>query len=199
VIRLIVYAGPNGAGKSTLRDIGDDLVEVVIDPDRIAREISLQATAAIQIEAGRAAIKLFRRSVSEGKTISLETTLSGQTILLRMADAKRAGYLVELRYVALASAEIHINRVEQRVLKGGHDIPSETIVRRYADSLDNLPKALEIAHKATVIDNSDTEKRFLLRAERGVILERDPNPPRWFQARWEQIQLALATHTGGAG
>jgi len=84
-------------------------------------------------------------------------------------------------------------------LKGGHDIPSETIVRRYADSLDNLPKALEIAHKATVIDNSDTEKRFLLRAERGVILERDPNPPRWFQARWEQIQLALATHTGGAG
>jgi len=87
VSRLIVYAGPNGAGKSTLRDIGDDLVEVVIDPDRIAREISLQATAAIQFEAGRAAIKLFRRSVSEGKTISLETTLSGQTILLRMADA----------------------------------------------------------------------------------------------------------------
>jgi predicted ABC-type ATPase len=199
VSRLIVYAGPNGAGKSTLRDIGDDLVEVVIDPDRIAREIARQATSAIQIEAGRAAIKLFRRSVSEGRTISLETTLSGQTILLRMAEAKRAGYLVELRYVALTSAEIHISRVEQRVLKGGHDIPPETIIRRFADSLDNLPKALQIAHKATVIDNSDTEKRFLLRAERGVILQLDPNPPRWFQSRWPEIQSALATHTGGAG
>lgn len=40
--RLIVYAGPNGAGKSTLRDIGGDIVDVVVDPDRIARELAPQ-------------------------------------------------------------------------------------------------------------------------------------------------------------
>ncbi len=197
--RLIVYAGPNGAGKSTLRDIGGDPVEVVIDPDRIAREISPAAPDSVQVEAGRAAILLFQRCIAEGKSISLESTLTGNTVLKRMRDAREAGYDVLLRYVALQSAKLHIERVRQRVRKGGHHIPPDTIIRRYENSLDNLPKALEIAGNATVIDNSAREKRFLLRAERGVIMELAPNPPRWFQSRWPEIQRALATHTGPAG
>jgi predicted ABC-type ATPase len=194
-----VYAGPNGAGKSTLRDIGDDPVDVVIDPDRIAREISPQAPDSVQVEAGRATILLFQRCITEGQSISLESTLTGNTVLKRMRDARDAGYDVLLRYVALQSAKLHIERVRQRVRKGGHHIPPETIIRRYENSLDNLPKALEITGNATVIDNSAREKRFLLRAERGVILDLAPSPPRWFQSRWPEIQRALATHTGPAG
>ncbi len=134
--RLIVYAGPNGAGKSTLRDIGGDPVEVVIDPDRIARELSPAAPDSVQVEAGRRAILLFQRCLLEGKTMSLESTLTGNTVLKRMSDAKRAGYAVELRYVALESAEMHIKRMEFRVRNGGHDIPPDTIIRRYENSLD---------------------------------------------------------------
>ncbi len=197
--RLIVYAGPNGAGKSTLRDIGDDPVDVVIDPDRIARELAPGAPDSVQVEAGRAAILLFQRCIAQGVSMSLESTLTGNTVLKRMRDARDAGYDVLLRYVALQSAKMHIERVRQRVRKGGHHIPPDTIIRRYENSLDNLPKALEIAGNATIMDNSAREKRTLLRAERGVILERDPDPPRWFQSRWPAIQLALATHTGGAG
>jgi len=131
--------------------------------------------------------------------MSLESTLTGNTVLKRMSDTKAAGYEIELRYVALESAEMHIKRVEFRVRNGGHDIPADTIIRRYENSLDNLPRALEIAHRAIVIDNSAREKRFLLRAERGLILDLAPSPPRWFQSRWPEIQRALATHTGPAG
>jgi predicted ABC-type ATPase len=196
---LIVYAGPNGAGKSALRDIGDDPVDVVIDPDRIAREIAPGAPDSVQVEAGRAAILLFQRCIVQGKSMSLESTLTGNTVLKRMRDAKAAGYDVLLRYVALESAKLHIERVRQRVRKGGHDIPPDTIIRRYENSLDNLSKALEIANNAAVMDNSARAKRILLLTERGVILERDPNPPGWFLSRWPEIQRALATHTGGAG
>jgi predicted ABC-type ATPase len=119
--KLILYAGPNGAGKSTLRDIGDDKIDVIIDPDRIAKSLG---GAQHEIAAGRAAITLFQTNLAEAKSISLETTLSGNTVLQRMAAAKRAGYEVELRYVALASPELHIHRIAQRVAKGGHYIPA---------------------------------------------------------------------------
>lgn len=196
---MIVYAGPNGAGKSTLRDIGDDPVEVVIDPDKIARELAPGAPDSVEFEAGRAAILLFQRCIAQGKSISLESTLTGNTVLKRMRDAREAGCDVLLRDVALQSAKLHIDRVRQRVLMGGHHIPPDTIIRRYENSLNNLPKALEIAASATVMDNSARETRFLLRAAHGVVLQRDPNPPRWFQSRWPEIRRALATHTGGAG
>jgi len=48
----MVYSKPNGAGKSTLRDIGDHKIDVIIDPDRIAKALG---GAHHEIEAGRAA------------------------------------------------------------------------------------------------------------------------------------------------
>jgi len=53
--RLIVYDGPNGAGKSTLRDIGDDQIDIIIDPDRIAKSLGGAVSSQNQIEAGRLA------------------------------------------------------------------------------------------------------------------------------------------------
>jgi predicted ABC-type ATPase len=188
VPRLIVYAGPNGAGKSTLREAGDDQIDVVIDPDRIAKGLE---GAAPEIEAGRLALTLFKTSLAEGKSVSLETTLSGHTVLQRMLAARRIGYDVELRFVALASPIIHIDRIDQRVLKGGHYIPPETVIRRYAQSLENLPKAISLAHRAVVIDNSDVEKRLILKTEGGLMLQLAPNPPAWFAALLPAIRAVL--------
>jgi predicted ABC-type ATPase len=189
--RLIVYAGPNGAGKSTLREAGDDQIEIVIDPDRIAKGLSGRAPEQLQIEAGRLALTLFKTSLADGKSISLETTLSGHTVLQRILAAKQTGYDIELRFVALASPELHIMRVRQRVLKGGHDIPPATIARRYAQSLENLPKVVGFCNKINILDNSGAERRFLLRAENGVVLTLDPNPPAWFAALLPAIHAVL--------
>ncbi len=197
--KLVVYAGPNGAGKSTLRDIGGDLVDMIIDPDRIARELSPNQPDLAQIEAGRAAVSLFQRCVEARKSMSLETTLTGSTVLNRMSNARRAGYDISLRFVALASATLHIDRVRQRVRKGGHDIPRETIERRYEASLDNLPKAIGYADHVTIIDNSGREKLMLLRAEHGAILEISPDQPLWFRSRLPAIRSALAAYKGPPG
>jgi len=191
---LILYAGPNGAGKSTLREAGDDQIDVVIDPDQIAKGLSGPAPEQLQIEAGRLALNLFKNSLDAGRSISLETTLSGHTVLNRIQAAKRAGYAVELRFVALASADLHVMRVQQRVLKGGHGIPAGTIIRRYRQSLENLPKAMELADHTLISDNSNTERRLLMRTELGVILAQDATPPAWFHNLLPVIHAALAAY-----
>lgn len=139
---------------------------------------------------------MFNHAIAEGGSVSLETTLTGMTVLKRIRDAKAAGYEVSIRYVALASVELHINRIEQRVLKGGHHIPTETLMRRYEASLDNLPVALAYADHATTIDNSARQKRVLLRSEFGVILEISSLPPPWFATRLPAIRHALASYGG---
>lgn len=50
-----------------------------------------------------------------------------------MIDGWRSdGYIVKLIFLSLATAEEAIARVAMRVRQGGHDIPAETIRRRFA-------------------------------------------------------------------
>jgi predicted ABC-type ATPase len=44
--------------------------------------------------------------------------------------------------------------VQQRVAAGGHDVPHDKIIARYARSLDQMPWFLNQAHNALLYDNS---------------------------------------------
>ncbi len=90
--RLIVYAGPNGSGKSSLREIFGETTDVVIDPDQIARAINPRNPRAVDREAGESALTLFRETLQAKRSMSLETTLSGKTVLGRLRQAKSAGF-----------------------------------------------------------------------------------------------------------
>lgn len=61
---FIMFAGPNGSGKSTVRDTIINPVEVVIDPDRIARELNPGDPKSAEGMAGREAL---RRSTKQSK------------------------------------------------------------------------------------------------------------------------------------
>lgn len=50
----------------------------------------------------------------------------------------KQGYKISLIYFWLNSPELAINRVAQRVKNGGHNIPREVIIRRYAAGINNL-------------------------------------------------------------
>ena len=62
----------------------------------------------------------------------IETTLAALTYLDKIAAWQRAGYTVALVFLRLPSADHAIERVRRRVAAGGHDIPEETIRRRFA-------------------------------------------------------------------
>ena len=59
-----------------------------------------------------------------------------------------------LFYIRLASVALALERVAARVARGGHDVPPQDVVRRFSRSLKNLPKAVSLADKVTILDNS---------------------------------------------
>ena len=184
---FVVYAGPNGSGKSSVRDSKPIPVEVVIDPDRIAREINPQAPRSVDNEAGKRALRLFDETIKAGRSVSMETTLTGYSVIRRMEQAKAAGYQVGLVYVALDDPELNVVRVAERARRGGHAIDPDTVLRRVGRSLENLPRALAIADQAIVFDNSGLSHRRVLEAADGRITFLAQDLPGWLDEQMPQI------------
>lgn len=63
--------------------------------------------------------------------------MAGRSYLKLIKRLQANGWRVELIYPALPNAEMSRLRVAERVLHGGHNIPSEDIVRRFSRSLYN--------------------------------------------------------------
>lgn len=55
-----------------------------------------------------------------------------------MNELKETGYRASLVFLWLDSADLAIERVRERVRMGGHNIPEETIRRRYDRGVRNL-------------------------------------------------------------
>lgn len=156
---VIVIAGPNGAGKSTLapallRD-GFGIVEYV-NADTIAQGLSAFAPETAAIEAGRVMLKRLDELANGKKTFAFETTLATRFYSKWLPQLKEAGYNVHVIFLWLNSAELAIARVAERVRKGGHNIPTETIRRRYDRGLENFFKLYRpIADSWQFIDASN--------------------------------------------
>lgn len=68
--------------------------------------------------------------------------------------AHKNGFEVTLLYVALKNEKIAINRVHERVKKGGHGVPDEVVKKRYSQSNQNLPSVAFKADNVVIYDNS---------------------------------------------
>lgn len=141
VPQLVIIGGPNGAGKSTLAPylLRDALgLSTFVNADDIARGLAGFAPELVAVRAGRIMLERLRDLVHDRSDFAFESTLAGlsaQNIIERCRDA---GYRITLAYLWLPSAELAEARVRQRVLAGGHDIPTADIRRRWRRSLENL-------------------------------------------------------------
>ena len=64
-------------------------------------------------------------------------------------------------YIGINSVDIVKERIKNRVLKGGHDIPEKIVEKRYNESLENLSKVLNKFDNVTVYDNTKEYKMIL--------------------------------------
>ncbi|HET6555743.1 MAG TPA: zeta toxin family protein [Prolixibacteraceae bacterium] len=155
---LYVIAGCNGAGKTTASYTV--LPEVLnckefVNADEIAKGISPFQPDKVAIEAGRIMLNRIKDLTSHGSDFAFETTLATKSYKQFIKDAQLKGYFVTLLFFWLNSPELAIERVKSRVSSGGHDIPIETIRRRYYSGMDNLSKLyLPICDYWMIIDNS---------------------------------------------
>ncbi|MDO9894605.1 zeta toxin family protein [Glaesserella parasuis] len=175
----IFYCGTNGAGKSTLRSFNQDSVQIVIDSDHIAMQINPDNPRLADIEAGRKAIELFKFAIRHNISFSMESTLSGKSILQRMEVAKKNFY-TRLNYVGVDDPKINIARVKARVKAGGHFIDEETIKRRYQISRENLIQAILLNDGTFIYDNSsDSPKIQLVISANKTVTKLTDKLPQW--------------------
>ena len=138
---LYIIAGPNGAGKTTASmNILPDLLECkeFVNADEIAKGLSPFKPEEMATQAGKLMLERINSLLSQRVSFAIETTLATRSYLKLVEQAQSLGYTVQLLFFWLESPEMACQRVEKRVSEGGHDIPVETVHRRYRLGLDNL-------------------------------------------------------------
>ena len=91
-------------------------------------------------------------------------------------------------YFSLTSASLAVRRVNLRVAMGGHDVPEDTVHRRFGRSLNNFHSLyMPLADRWAVFDNSVAGKAKLIATQHGDNLQiKEPKP-------WLKLQNLLTT------
>lgn len=148
-----IIGGVNGVGKSSftgvLKEQSTDL-GIIIDVDKITAELGGNALAG-----GRIAVQKIRDCLDKGISFTQETTLSGRKTEATAREAKEQGYHVRLFYIALDTAEESKQRIQNRVRRGGHNIPDDDVERRYSGRWEAVRKVLPYCNEAEFYDNDN--------------------------------------------
>ena len=171
-----IVGGVNGTGKSSLTGVlktQTTELGVIIDVDKITAQNGGSA-----LQGGRIALERIRECLDKGVCFTQETTLSGRKTEATAAEAKEKGYTVRLYYVGLDSVEECLQRIENRVAHGGHDIRETDVLRRFAGRWEAVAKVLPYCYEAHFFDNYNG---FVEVAEyvNGEMILKGSNPPTW--------------------
>jgi predicted ABC-type ATPase len=155
---IVILAGPNGAGKSTaaprvLR--GALAVDHFVNADVIARGLSGFDPDSAALAAGRIMLDRLDALAAAHLNFAFETTLASRTFAPWIRERILEDYSVHLYFITLASSELAVQRVADRVRRGGHDVPPDTIRRRFRRAHDNLFRLyIPIVTTWLALDNS---------------------------------------------
>jgi predicted ABC-type ATPase len=156
---LYIIAGCNGAGKTTASyTILPEILNCkeFVNADEIAKGLSPFQHEKAAFEAGRIMLNRIDELLREGVDFAFETTLSTKSYKHKIEAAKKLGYDVSLLFFWLRSIDLAKDRVNTRVLEGGHNIPIEVIERRYVRGIQNLFNIyIPIVGDVFIFDNSD--------------------------------------------
>ena len=132
--RLYIISGCNGAGKTTASySLLPEMLDCkeFVNSDEFAKGLSPFDPSKASIQASRYMLMKIRYLLKRGSDFAVETTLATRTLVKIANTAQAAGYTVTLLYFWLNSPDLAVERVRARVEAGGHNIPEDTIRRRY--------------------------------------------------------------------
>lgn len=155
--KVLIFAGANGSGKSTLANsILESDVEFV-NADDIQRKEGLS-----DIEAGQKALKLIDLSISRKMNFAFETTMAGLGFGNRFERLKKAKYFIITYYLFVYPKELLVERIKERLKKGGHPVPVKDVIRRYKRSMQNFwTKYRFYANEWNIIGNNELEAKTI--------------------------------------
>lgn len=176
-----IIAGINGAGKTSLyhvlkesKHLGDR-----INIDELAKEEGDWRDPLVQIHAGRTAMARIAEYIQAGRSFHMETTLPGTAIVKQIREAKEYGFMVCLYFVGIDDVKLAIERVHQRMARGGHGIGDKFIVKRYDQLNQNLRRILPLCDVAILFDNTVKFRQIAI-LEKKRLIDCDRDLPDWF-------------------
>jgi predicted ABC-type ATPase len=188
--KVVVIAGPNGAGKSTtapaiLRDALK--VHEFVNADTIAAGLSAFSPESVALAAGRIMLDRVHELARERRDFAFETTLASRTFAPWLKELQAGGYAFHLVYLCLPTVGLSLERVAERVRRGGHAVPEDVVRRRYARSLNNFFNLYgRFANSWVMMDNSiRSQPRMIARGSAGQTIKVF-NAEQWstFQAQY---------------
>ncbi|WP_076503164.1 hypothetical protein [Belliella pelovolcani] len=124
--------------------------------------------------------EFFRNILLENeKTFSFETVMSHPSKVDFLKKAKQAGFSTYLYFICTQDPKINIQRIINRVVKGGHDVDQQKTVQRYYRSLELLYDAFMISDRAFVIDSSNRNRDVIVEKNKNIITIHNQNIPEW--------------------
>lgn len=145
----------------------------IIDVDKIAAECGNNA-----INGAKKAIQKIEECLNNGYSFTQETTLSGNKTVLTCKSARENNYFIRLYYIGLNTETESLKRIQNRVQKGGHDIPTDTVKMRFQNRFKALKKVLPYCDEAFFFDN-DNGFNQVAEYKNGELIITVANPPEW--------------------
>lgn len=173
-----IIAGVNGVGKSSILGV------LRSERTNIGKIIDMSSHYSKSngnlIEGDKKSMELIDDCLEKEICFTQETTLSGHRVFNTVKKAIEKGYYIRLYYVGLNTVEESIVRIENRVKKGGHNIPDADVIRRFQKRFEDLTTILPYCDEATFYDN---ENGFLAVAEykNGEIMQIGSSQPQWLK------------------
>jgi predicted ABC-type ATPase len=155
--RIVIIAGPNGAGKTTFaREFLPNEANCpnFVNADLIAAGLSPFAPDLAAFKAGRIMLETIADYARRGESFAFETTLSSLTYAQMIPTWQASGYAVKLIFLSLPNADMAVQRVAARVAQGGHNIPEDTVRRRFAAGINNFSRYKLLVNDWQLYDNS---------------------------------------------
>ena len=121
--RMIIIAGPPGSGKSSLYPVSSFGVAYFNADDRAA-EVNGGSYAGISNQIRQQVNREFETfvwsQIERRESFAFETTLRSTVTFEQAQTARSRGFTTEMRYLALQSFGLHLERVKARSDAGGH-------------------------------------------------------------------------------
>jgi len=180
--KLIIIGGSNGAGKTTFAKYlkKNNFLDIFVNADQVA--VGLGSHELSDITAGKVVLKRINGYLNSNENFSIETTLSGRKWIKLIKQAKENNYEIICYYIFLESKELAINRVKNRVLRGGHNISEDVIIRRYKRSIDNFKNLYkDLVDHYLIFNNTHTFCKIInaKNYERDIVLNNKQNKFFW--------------------
>ena len=120
--------------------------------------------------------------IKEKRSFSFETVFSHPSKLELIEFAHQNNYKVYLYFIGTETPIMNLERVKDRVMKGGHSVSEDKIEKRYFLTMNLLIEMLKLADETYLWDNSGSKHNYVGSIKDGFLNLEFLNIPNWIDS-----------------